>query len=79
LEAAGVFLKSDLPGEITLVDKFYTPMEFTFQEQRTNPFGIESILNQPREEEPRILECRRTEFFTKSDRYVFETPGQGEE
>jgi hypothetical protein len=66
LEASGIVERSITPGEITLLSRFYVPMDFNRCEtvETRDPFSIEALLNRPRGPEDAIIERRRMEFIT---------------
>jgi hypothetical protein len=67
LEASGVVERSISPGEVTLLSRFYAPLDFNRCEipESRNPFSIEALLNRPQRPEDIIVERRRMEFYTE--------------
>jgi hypothetical protein len=69
LEAAGVMTRSDVPGQITIVEKFFALVDLNAAgdaAQPKNPFAIESILNRVRPGEEQILQTRLSDFLTNA-------------
>jgi hypothetical protein len=66
LEAAGIVERSVTPGEVTLVQRFYAPLDFNCCEvaQTQHPFSVEALLNRPKGPDEIVLERRWMEFVT---------------
>jgi hypothetical protein len=63
LEAAGVITRSEVAGEIVIVEKFFAPVDLT--DPAKSPFAIESLLNRARPGEEQTLQTRRNGFWAK--------------
>jgi hypothetical protein len=64
LEAAGVITRSEVAGEIVIVEKFFAPVDL--KDPAKNPFAIESILNRARPGEEQTLQNRRSDFCAQA-------------
>jgi hypothetical protein len=65
LEAASVLIRSDVPGSITLVDRFFTPVDIIAMARPAigqSPYAIDSILNHENHNVETITARRRKEF-----------------
>jgi hypothetical protein len=71
LEAARVITRSEIPGQLTIDDKYFAPVDINvvdkFHEGK-NPYGIDSILNHIGPAEKQILLKRRTDFCTEFEK-----------
>jgi hypothetical protein len=71
LGAAGVVLRSDIPGEVTIADRFFVPVELDIPDEpmtKKKPLGIDFILNRPPPDSETPLRKRRQEFFVACNR-----------
>jgi hypothetical protein len=65
LEAASVIIRSDIPGLITIVDRFFAPVDIiavTRPAIGKSPYAIDSILNHENLDLETITARRRKEF-----------------
>ncbi|OHS93390.1 hypothetical protein TRFO_11791 [Tritrichomonas foetus] len=77
LEAATIFQKSISPGEMTLGESFFVPVEIDKCEE-VNPLSIESLLNKPSPTNNTLMR-RRMEFFSEFEKVsikMFSMPSQ---
>jgi hypothetical protein len=72
LEAAGVLARTPVPGQLTIVDMFFSPIELMSPQGDTdarNPYAIDSILNRNDLRENLIIQKRRNDFQVEFDRW----------
>jgi hypothetical protein len=65
LEASGIVVLSDAPGNLSIVDHYWAPLELKVPDEGPkllNPFRIQAVLNRSRPGEERIRLQRRMEF-----------------
>jgi hypothetical protein len=65
LEASGIVVPSDAPGDVSIVDRYWAPLELNIPDEGPkplSPFRIQAVLNRYRPAEERILLQRRMEF-----------------
>jgi hypothetical protein len=80
LEAAGVLERSTIPREVTLVDRFFRPIEIhdnSSGENAKHLYALESLLVHVRPATERILEKRMNEFLAELDRNEHSRPSAG--
>jgi hypothetical protein len=68
LEAGGVLSRSDSPGQVTIANSFFVPVDISFPtgtHLQVNPFRIDGILNHDSPTQERVILARRQEFFTE--------------
>jgi hypothetical protein len=71
LEAARVITRTKIPGQLTVVDQYFAPVDIQVTErfqQGKNLYGINFILNQIGPAERQILLKRREDFFTRFEK-----------
>jgi hypothetical protein len=61
LDAAGIVVKAETPGDITLAAEFFAPLELKM-DSKEKPFSIGSLLNTIQEEDMSVIERRRLDF-----------------
>jgi hypothetical protein len=61
LEAAGVLVKAETPGEITVPNEFFVPIDLKTSASE-NPFAIRSLLNKEEDDQGKVIERRRARF-----------------
>jgi hypothetical protein len=60
--------RSNIPGEITIISRFFAPIDINILEEGVSPFAINSLLNRERPEETRILQKRRNDFLAEVEK-----------
>jgi hypothetical protein len=68
LEAAGILERSNIPGEITIISRFFAPIDINIPEEGVSPFAINSLLNREKPEEMRILQKCRNDFLAEVEK-----------
>jgi hypothetical protein len=71
LEATGIIHRSLVPGQLTIVDRFFVPIELKkLQEEpnRRSPYAIGSILNHSDPRDEIVYQKRKGEFSAESTR-----------
>jgi hypothetical protein len=65
LQAAAIVERTIMPGQVTLVKRFYVPLDFDWSETGQSPVSIEVLLNKPKGSQDAILKRRRMEFVAE--------------
>jgi hypothetical protein len=71
LEATGIIHRSLVPGQLTMVDRFFTPIELKKLQDEPNsrsPYAIGSILNHSDPRDEIVYQKRKSEFSAESTR-----------
>jgi hypothetical protein len=79
LEAAGIIRRSDIPGRVTIVAKFFAPLEIDTPSVTLSEYSIGSLLNHPRSKVGSVLKARRDDFFAvigREDEEIDESDSQ---
>jgi hypothetical protein len=69
LEAADILSRSESPGKLTFVERFFVPVDISLPSgsaRPVNPFSIETILNHSNPTQERVIFARRKEFVAES-------------
>jgi hypothetical protein len=80
LEASGIILQADMPGSLSIADRYWAPLDLNVADEAQNnlsPFRIQALLNRLRPDEERILLQRRMDFAAESERELSELPEPG--
>jgi hypothetical protein len=62
LEAAGILERCDTDGEVSLINRYFVPIEIQVAENGVSPFGLDSILNRKRPGEEIVALQRQVAF-----------------
>jgi hypothetical protein len=68
LEAASVMIRSDVPGLVTIADRFFAPVDIIASARPMSgksPYAIDSILNHDNPDIETVIARRRQEFFAE--------------
>jgi hypothetical protein len=68
LEAANIFSRSESPGQVTIAERFFVPVDISLPSgscRSISPFSIEAILNHPNPTQERVTFSRQKEFFAE--------------
>jgi hypothetical protein len=68
LEAAAVVIRSDIPGQITIADRFFVPVDITAATRPgigKSPYAIDSLLNHENPDIETVIAKRRKEYFAE--------------
>jgi hypothetical protein len=71
LEATGIVQRSLVPGQLTIVDRFFAPIELKKLQEEPNsksPYAIGSILNHSDPRDEIVYQKRKAEFAAESAR-----------
>jgi hypothetical protein len=76
LEAADIFSRSESPGQVTIAERFFVPVDISLHSESrrsVSPFSIEAILNHSSLTQERVILARRKEFFAELAKQSSET------